>query len=251
MTNKKIYIVSDAHLGIGSKFSSEFRENLLIKWLDEIKCDAEEIIFAGDIFDFWFEYKYLVPKGFFKFFTKVRELSDRGIKISFFKGNHDMWTFGYLKEVMNAEIIDNYKIFERNGKKFFIAHGDGLGPYDIKYNFLKMIFRSTFFQCLFRFVHPSISFRIATVWSSNSRKYHKFPKVVDYEKEWLVKYARRMLRKQHIDFFIFGHRHIPFQYKLSENSLFTNIGDWLFNFSYVVIDDKNVELKKFIYNEEN
>lgn len=252
MKNKKIYFVSDAHLGINLKdFSSDFREDLLIKFLDEIKLDAEELILAGDIFDFWFEYKYLVPRGFYRLITKIRELSDTGVKVSFFKGNHDMWTFGYLKEALCAEIIDNYKIIEKNNKRIFVAHGDGLGPYDIKYNFLKLIFRSPFFQFLFRCIHPSISFRIALKWSSLSRKTHNYENITDFEKEWLVKYARSILKKQHIDFFVFGHRHIPFQYQLNDKSIFTNIGDWLFNFSYVVFDGEKMLLKKYYYMPNN
>ena len=241
----KIYFVSDVHLGIDSEYSSEYRESLLIKWLDFIKSDASELILAGDIFDFWFEYKHIVPKGFHKIITKLRELSDSGIKITYFTGNHDMWIFGYLNTAIGAELIRGTQIREINGFKLFIGHGDGLGPYDKRYNFLKKIFSSTFFQFLFRLVHPSISFRIALAWSSSSRKKHKYDKPISYDKEWLVKHSRTVLEKEDINFFIFGHRHIPFQYKLSEQCLFTNLGDWLFNFSYAVFDGKNLELKRF------
>ncbi|MDD3741753.1 MAG: UDP-2,3-diacylglucosamine diphosphatase [Bacteroidales bacterium] len=246
MTEKtKIYFVSDVHLGIDDEYTSDFRESLLIKWLDVIKTDASEVVLNGDIFDFWFEYKHVVPVGFFKLISKIRELSDSGIKISYFTGNHDMWIFHYLPKAMGAELIRGVQIREVNGKIFYIGHGDGLGPYDKSYNFLKKIFSSKFFQFLFRIIHPEISFRIALKWSSTSRSKHKYPKNINFEDEWLVKYSQGVLEKQHIDFFIFGHRHIPFQLNLKENSVFTNLGDWLFNFSYAVFDGKNLELKSF------
>lgn len=248
--NTKIYFISDAHLGIDNGHTSEYRELLLIKWLDQIKLDATEIILTGDIFDFWFEYKHLVPKGFYRLFSKLREISDSGIKITYFTGNHDMWIFGYLPQAIGAELVREVQVRTINGKKLYIGHGDGLGPYDKKYNFLKKIFSSSFFQFLFRTMHPSIAFRIALKWSSSSRKRHKFPKKDSFEDEWLVKYARSVLEKQDIDFFIFGHRHIPFQVQLSEKTVFTNLGDWLFNFSYAVFDGEKVELKRMWEVEE-
>jgi UDP-2,3-diacylglucosamine hydrolase len=242
----KIYFVSDSHFGIDyDKYSSEFREELMLSWLDEIKSDALELHLCGDMFDFWFEYKYLVPRGFTRLFAKLRELSDLGVKLYYYLGNHDMWTFGYIEETIGAKIFKGVNLKEIDGKIFYIGHGDGLGPYDIKYNFLKKIFSSKFMQFMFRLVHPSISFRIATSWSSSSRKKHKYPKQVDFEKEWLVRYARTVLENQKIDYFIFGHRHIPFQYNLNANTLFTNLGDWLFNFTYAVYDGENLLLKTY------
>lgn len=245
MTNKtKIYFVSDAHLGIDNEYSSLFREDLLIKWLDEIKSDATEIILGGDIFDFWFEYKHVVPRGFSRLISKLREISDSGIKITYFTGNHDMWIFDYLPQAIGAELIRGTQIRQINDKFLFIGHGDGLGPYDKHYNFLKKIFSSKFFQFLFKLVHPELSFRIALAWSSSSRKQHNYPKEIDFNEEWLVKYAKTVLEQQHIDFFVFGHRHVPFQMKINENTVFTNLGDWLFNFSYAVFDGEKMELKK-------
>lgn len=245
----KIYFVSDAHFGIDyDKYSSEFRENLMIKWLDEIKNDACELFLCGDMFDFWFEYKYLVPRGFTKLFAKLKELFDSGIKISYFIGNHDMWTFGYIENTIGAKMFKQIEIREINGKIFYIGHGDGLGAYDKKYNFLKIIFSAKLMQFFFKLVHPSISFRIARKWSSTSRKKHFLPNDIDYEQEFLVKYARTVLKTKDIDFFIFGHRHLPFQYSLNEKSLFTNLGDWLINFSYAVYDGENLLLK--FYNAE-
>jgi len=246
LTDKtKIYFVSDAHFGIDAKYSSDFREKLMIKWLDEVKQDAAELILGGDMFDFWFEYKHLIPRGFASLFAKFRELSDSGIKISYYAGNHDMWTFGYIEQVTGAELIRGTQVREIAGKAFFIGHGDGLGPYDKRYNFLKKIFSSTFFQFLFRLIHPSITFRIAFAWSSSSRKKHRYPDQINFEDEWLVKYARTVLQSQQVDYFVFGHRHIPFQHSLSDKTLFTNLGDWLFNFSYAVFDGERMELNKY------
>ncbi len=246
-TRTKIYFVSDVHLGINSEFTSEYRELLLIKWLDEIKTDATEIVLAGDIFDFWFEYKHVAPRGFNRIISKLREISDSGIKITYFTGNHDMWIFGYLPEAIGAELIRGIQIREINGKKLYIGHGDGLGPYDKSYNFLKKIFSSKFFQFLFKLVHPEISFRIALKWSSSSRKKHKYPAKTDFNDEWLVMFAKTVLEKEHIDFFVFGHRHIPFQAQIGDNTVFTNLGDWLFNFSYAVFDGEKMELKRMLH----
>ncbi|MDR2836913.1 MAG: UDP-2,3-diacylglucosamine diphosphatase [Bacteroidales bacterium] len=244
-TEKKIYFISDVHLGVDSEKTSLMRENMLIKWLDEIKNDAFEINFLGDIFDFWFEYKYLVPRNFVRFLTKIRELSDSGIIINFFTGNHDMWIFDYLPEICQLNLFRKPVTREIFGKVFFIGHGDGLGNYDKKYNLLKVFFASKICQFLFKTIHPSISFRIANTWSRNSRKKHKISKNFDIEKENLVKFAREELKKQHIDFFVFGHSHRPLQIKLEKDCVFTNTGDWLENFTYSVFDGECLVLKKF------
>ena len=243
--NGKIYFVSDAHLGVDHDLTSIQREALLIKWLDEIKKDAIEINLVGDIFDFWFEYKHVVPRGYSMFFAKLREISESGIILNYFTGNHDMWIFDYLPSITGAKLYRGTIKKIVGDKTFFIGHGDGLGPYDKKYNFLKHIFSSKFFQFLFRLLHPEVAFRIALTWSSSSRKNHSYLKKIDYNEEWLVKYAKTVLANEPIDFFIFGHRHIPFQLQLNEKTLFTNLGYWLFNFTYAVYDGEKMELKKF------
>lgn len=245
MIKKKRYYVSDAHLGVDAKYSSDEREALLIKWLDEVKEDAEEVNLVGDIFDFWFEYKHVVPVGFSEFFAKLKELSESGIKIKYYTGNHDMWIFDYIPKATGAELIRDVELLHIGGKKIYIGHGDGLGPYDKKYNFLKKIFSSSFFQFLFKLIHPEISFRIARAWSSSSRSKHRYPDKINFEDEWLVKYAKSVLEKEKVDFFVFGHRHIPFQTTIGEGSTFINLGDWLMNFTYAVFDGEKMDLLSY------
>ncbi|NLA23647.1 MAG: UDP-2,3-diacylglucosamine diphosphatase [Bacteroidales bacterium] len=239
----KIYFLSDAHLGIPDFESSLEREKLLVKWLEEVSLDAKEIYLLGDIFDFWFEYKKLAPRGFTRFLGTLAKLTDSGVKIYFFTGNHDMWVFDYLPKETGVIICREPEIKEFSGKRFYIAHGDGLGPFDKKFKLLKRVFKSKTCQWFFKRLHPNFSFWIAQSWSRNSRKKHKLPEHPNFEEEWLVKYARMVLEEQHIDHFVFGHRHIPYQYQLNEKSSITNLGDWLINFSYAVFDGE--ELKQF------
>ena len=240
----KIYFVSDAHLGSASDKSSDERETLIVEWLNEIKEDASEIYLLGDIFDFWFEYKYVVPKGFVRILSKLRELHEQGITIYYFKGNHDMWTFDYISEITGAVIKSDYEIKTVCGKKLFIGHGYGLGKCNKKDKILKWFFSRSLFQFLFKILPPFISFSIATSWSKASRKKHDYTKTIDYNEEVLVKYAKTILEKEDIDFFIFGHRHIPFQIKLNENTVFTNVGDWLINYTYAVFDGEKIKIIK-------
>src|SRR6201992_1140932 len=165
----KLYFASDFHLGAPNQASSREREARLVSWLDSIKADASEVFLMGDVFDFWVEYRTVVPKGYIRFLGKLAELADRGIKIYFFKGNHDMWMFDYFEKELSATIISNELVIERGGKKFFLHHGDGLGPGDASYKILKKIFRSPLCQWLFERVHPNLGIGIANYWSKNSR----------------------------------------------------------------------------------
>ncbi len=244
---KNIYFIADAHLGINTKDHSAIeREKLLVKWLDEVKKDADAIYLMGDIFDFWFEYKRAIPKGFTRFLGKICELTDNGIPVYYFAGNHDMWTFGYLEKEIGVKVFKEPLVTEINGKIFYIAHGDGLGPYDKSYNFLKKIFKNKIFQFLFRIIHPDCGIKIAHLWSSGSRNNHNYPKNLKPENEMLVKYAKSVLQNEKIDYFVFGHRHIAFQYQINDACTFTNLGDWVNNFSYATFDGKNLELRFFI-----
>jgi len=242
----KIYFVSDTHFGIPDHAKSLVREKLFVKWLDEIKSDAKEIYLLGDIFDFWYEYKRTIPKGFVRLLGKLAELTDSGIKIHFFTGNHDMWMFNYLSKELNIDIYKNPISKEINGKKFFIGHGDGLGPKDYGYKFIKKIFSSKLCQWFFERLHPNFGIALANYFSNKSRIakgiYSAF---TGEDKEFLIVFSKEKLETEHFDYFVFGHRHLPLKIELNENSQFFNLGDWVKHFSYGVFDGENFELKNF------
>jgi UDP-2,3-diacylglucosamine hydrolase len=244
---KKIYFLSDFHLGAPDYESSLKREKWVVKFLDEIKKDAEIIFILGDLFDFWYEYKKVVPKGFVRILGKLAELTDSGIVIHFFVGNHDMWMSGYFEKELNIRVFHETEEFEFNGKKFLIGHGDGLGPGDHRYKLMKKVFRSKFSQSLFGMLHPSAGIGIADYFSRKSRASagKEDEKFLGEEKEWLILFAKETLKNKHIDFFIFGHRHLPLFYKLNEESVYVNLGDWIKYNSYAVFENGIVSLKYY------
>lgn len=243
---KKIYFASDFHLGTPDHQKSREREDRIVRWLSSIQHDAEAIYLLGDIFDFWFEYKTVVPKGFIRLQGKLAELSDSGIPLFLFTGNHDMWMFGYFTEELGVPIYREPVVREFSGKKFYIGHGDGLGPGDRRYKFLKKFFNSPLCQWLFARLHPNLGFGIAQRWSRGSRAANEQKEqFLGAEKEWLVIYAKELLRKQHVDYFIFGHRHLPLDIQLEPGSRYINLGDWLHYNSYGVFDGETMELKYF------
>jgi UDP-2,3-diacylglucosamine hydrolase len=247
---KKHYFISDAHLGLYPPERSLEREKILVKWLDSIKHDVDELYLLGDIFDFWHEYKRVVPRGFVRFMGKIAELSDNGVKIHFFTGNHDIWVYDYLPSELGLTVYNHPIIKEINGKKFFIGHGDGLGPGDFGYKLLKSIFKNKTLQWLFARIHPNLSMWFGQKWSKSSR-YSKGIVAEDYngdEKELQVVFARETLKTEHFDYFIFGHRHIPFEIRFGEKSTLINLGDWISNFTYVVYDGNSLELRS-VYPE--
>jgi UDP-2,3-diacylglucosamine hydrolase len=245
MSANKIYFASDFHFGVPDHALSREREDLVVSWLEEIRKDATEIYLIGDVFDFWFEYSAVIPKGFIRFQGKLAELADSGIKITLFKGNHDMWMFDYFVKELGIQVISDELILERNGKKFYLHHGDGLGPGDAKYKILKKIFRSTFCQWLFARIHPNFGVRIAKKWSKYSRlQNNQKEEFQDLSKEWLVSYCKELLLKEHYDFLIFGHRHLPLDVQLGK-SRYINLGEWMNFNSYAVFDGENLELRYF------
>jgi UDP-2,3-diacylglucosamine hydrolase len=244
---KKIYFISDTHLGLFPESKSLEREKFLVSWLDEIKSEASELYLVGDIFDFWHEYKYVVPKGFTRFLGKLAELSDNGTKLNFFTGNHDIWAYGYFKSEFGAEIYNEPLVKEINGIKFFIAHGDGLGPGDYSYKLLKLFFISRILQWGFSRLHPNFALWIGKTWSKNSR-YSKGIVAEEFggeQKELQVLFAKQKLKEEHFDIFIFGHRHIPSDLKIGDDSRVINLGDWIYSFTYGVLDGKEFELKQY------
>jgi UDP-2,3-diacylglucosamine hydrolase len=242
---KKIYFLSDFHLGAPDHETSLIREKRIVKFLHEIKNDAEVIFILGDLFDFWYEYKKVVPKGFVRILGKLAELTDSGIAIYFFVGNHDMWMNGYFEKELNIQVFHEPQEFDFNAKKFLIGHGDGLGPGDHRYKMMKKVFRSKFSQTLFGMLHPSTGIGIADYFSRKSRAAtgSEDEHFLGDDKEWLIIYAKDILKNKHIDYFIFGHRHLPIEYKLNDESVYINLGDWIKYFTYAVFDGENLSLK--------
>jgi UDP-2,3-diacylglucosamine hydrolase len=244
LNGKKLYFASDFHLGVPTYEESLEREKMIISWLEHIKDDAEELFLMGDIFDFWFEYKHVVPKGYVRFLAKLAELSDRGVKLTVFKGNHDMWMFGYLTREVGARIISDELVIHSGGKSFYLHHGDGLGPGDRKYKLLKRIFRSRSMQFLFSWMHPNVGMAIAGAWSKQSRLANNQNETfVAAEKEWLVSYSKELLESQHYDYLIFGHRHLPLSIPLGDHSLYVNLGEWINFRTYAVFDGEQLDLR--------
>lgn len=244
---KKIYFISDFHLGAPNYSESLVREKRVVQFLNEVKKDAAVIFILGDLFDFWYEYKRVVPKGFVRILGKLAELTDSGIIIHFFVGNHDMWMNGYFEKELNISVYHDPKEFEFNGKKFLIGHGDGLGPGDHRYKFMKKVFRNKISQGLFGMLHPSSGIGIADYFSRKSRAAtgKEEEQFLGEEKEWLIIFCKEILTKKHFDFFIFGHRHLPIEYKLNEESVYINLGDWIKYNSYAVFENENVTLKYY------
>ncbi len=244
---KKIYFASDQHLGAPTPQFSFPREKKFVAWLDEVKGDAEAIFLLGDLFDFWFEYKTVVPKGFVRVLGKLAEIRDSGVPIYFFVGNHDLWMDDYFETELNIPVFHDLKEFEFNNKKFLIGHGDGKGPGDLGYKRMKKIFTNSFFKRLFRWIHPDLGVKFGQYLSVKNKLIsgEEDVKFLGAENEWLVKYAQRRLETQHFDFFVFGHRHLPLEIQISKNSKYINLGDWIGYFTYGVFDGETFELKKF------
>ena len=243
---KHIYFASDFHLGSPNYQESRKREAHIVEWLNFIEPTCIELFLMGDVFDFWFEYKMVIPKGFIRLQGKLAHMADAGIKIYFFKGNHDMWVNDYFTKEMGLTIVSDELVIERNGKKFYLHHGDGLGPGDAKYKFLRKIFRNPLCQWLFSILPPRIGIGIARGWSGSSRIANDKKEVfLGEDKEWLAIYAKEQLQKQHYDYFIFGHRHLPLDIQLSETSRYVNIGDWINYSSYGVFDGEELKLEYY------
>ena len=244
--NKKVYFASDFHLGTPSKESSLEREKRIVRWLEMARQDAAAIFLLGDVFDFWFEYKKAIPKGFVRFQGKLAELADEGIKIFMFTGNHDLWMFDYFPKEFNIPVLKDPINLEINGLSLLIGHGDGLGPGDKNYKRLKKIFNNRFCQWAFSIIHPNIGIGIANRWSQNSRitsspgddKYYG-------EQENLLIYCKKKELQQHHDYYIFGHRHLSLDVEVVPNSRYINLGEWVTTSPYAVLELNKVTLKNF------
>lgn len=242
---KKIYFLSDFHLGVPDQQTSLSREKRIVAFLDAIKEDACMVFVLGDLFDFWFEYRKVVPKGYVRILGKLAELTDKGIAVHFFVGNHDMWMSGYFESELNISVYFQERSYEFNGKKFIIGHGDGLGPGDQGYKLLKTVFRNPFCQFLFGLIPPAVGISIAEYFSRKSRiaTGNTEDHFLGEDKEWLIQYCKSVLAKDQVDFFIFGHRHLPIDVELNTTSRYINLGDWVKYDSYAVFDGDQVVLK--------
>ena len=243
---KKIYFASDLHLGLPDYKQSRGREKLFVKWLETIRKDALEIFLVGDVFDFWWEYKRVVPRGYTRFLGKLSELTDSGIPIHFFTGNHDIWIFDYLPEETGVKLHRKPIVREFFDKKLFIAHGDGLGKGDHSYKLLKKIFTNKPLQWMFTRLHPNFALWLGNSWSVNSRAAKGITKeYLGPEKELLIQFAKEREKQEHFDYYVFGHRHLPLDLKVNESSRVIYLGDWIVNNTYGVLDENGFLLQKF------
>lgn len=244
---KKIYFSSDNHLGAPTAEESRPRELKFVAWLDHVSKDAAAIFLLGDLFDFWFEYTHVVPKGFVRVLGKLAQIRDRGIPVYFFVGNHDLWMNNYFEEELDIPVYREPKEFSFNGKKFLVGHGDGLGPGDKGFKRMKKVFTNPFSKWLFRWLHPDLGVPLAQYFSVKNKAISGEEDVefLGEEKEWLIAYCRRKLETTHYDYFLFGHRHLPIDFELTKDSKYINTGDWINFYTYAEFDGKELQLKEW------
>jgi UDP-2,3-diacylglucosamine hydrolase len=242
---KKFYFLSDLHLGAPDYEKSRERERKLVRFLDAVELNAQAIFLVGDVFDFWFEYKHVVPKGFLRILSKLARLKDKGIDIYIFPGNHDLWLDNYLEHEIGAVIFKDKAELSSESKSILLAHGDGLGPGDIKYKFLKKIFSNRFCRWLFKWLHPDLGVRIAKCWSRHSFTDPAVEVFHGEDREWLIHYCKKKLDEKHYDYFLMGHRHLPMDIQLNDRSRYINLGDWILNCNYAEFDGEQIRLVKF------
>ncbi len=244
---KKIYFASDNHLGAPTMEASRLREKKFVAWLDNIKQDAAVIFLLGDLFDFWFEYKTVIPKGFTRTLGKLAEIADSGIPIHYFVGNHDLWMNGYFEDELGIPVYHKPHEFKLGNKTFFIGHGDGLGPGDKGYKRMKKVFTSPFFKWVFKWGHPDIGIRIAQYFSVKNKLISGDDDAtfLGEDNEWLAIYSRKKLEEKHRDYFVFGHRHLPLEIQLKPISKYINLGDWIQYYTYGEFDGERFELKTY------
>jgi len=245
LTKNKLYFASDFHLGAPNLAESHKRERLIITWLDKIKGDAKAIYLVGDIFDFWFEYKKVVPKGFVRLLGKLAELVDSGTKIHLFVGNHDLWMKDYLTSEIGITIHQRNIVIEESNKKLFIGHGDGLGKGDYLYKLLRRCFTSKICQWVFARLHPNLALSIAHTWSRSSRKSGKEAQFISNEKEILFGYCQEQQALNPVDYYVFGHRHLPLELEIDNKATYINLGEWISQKTYGVLEKGVLKLETY------
>ena len=250
---KNIYFLSDAHLGSRAIAHSRTQERRLVNFLDQIKDKAAAVYLLGDMFDFWYEFKTVVPKGYTRFLGKLSELTDRGVEVHYFTGNHDLWCGDYLEKECGVVLHRAPITCEIYGKLFYLAHGDGLGDPDKKFKLLRTLFHSHTLQCLFSALHPRWSIELGLTWAKHSRMKRAGGKEPDYmgeDREHLVLYSKEYLKLHpDINFFIYGHRHIELDLMLNRNTRVLILGDWITTFTYAVYDGEHIFLENYVEGE--
>lgn len=245
---KKAYFISDFHFGINGMHTSVEREKNFLRWIREYQNDMLELYLVGDLFDFWYEYKYVVPKGGVRVLAALAKLKESGIPVFFFTGNHDQWMNDYFEKELDIPVYHDPILKNILGTNFMVGHGDGLGPGDLGYKFIKKIFRNKLSRIFFSALHPGIGIPLASYWSGLSRKKGVKENVfLGESKEWLIQYCQEYIRqhKDHPSYFIFGHRHVPIHWRLMDGSSYINLGDWLRYQSYVTFDGQRIETAFF------
>ncbi len=246
MTTKKIYFISDVHLGACAFDNDRQRELKLVSWLSSIQDTASDIYLLGDIFDFWYEYKYVIPKGFVRLLGKLAELSDKGVKLHFFIGNHDIWVGDYFEKELGMQVYLHDTITEINGKRFYLAHGHRTGYRSPLLKLMHAVFHAKWVRRMYNIVHPTINYAFGLRWSKNNRLHKHKQEEATYlgeEKEFLVQFAKEYVKKDAVDFFVFGHRHVMLDLQITPKSRVVYLGDWISNFSYAVLDEDGLRLE--------
>ena len=251
--NGNVYFASDFHLGAPNAAESDRRERKIIDWLDQIKDCCTHLFLLGDIFDYWFEYKDVVPRGNFLLFAKLHELHEKGVTIYYFTGNHDMWVEDYFTTAFGAIIFKQQQAFVINGKKCLVGHGDGLGPKDHGYKFIKAVFAFRPNRKLYSCLHPRHSFAIARFFSRKSRAMTSTEEehYMGDDKEFIVLYCKDTIQKEDIDYFIYGHRHLVLEKNISDKAVYFNTGDWITHYSYLeFLEGNSPQLKTYSSNND-
>lgn len=246
---KNVYFLSDAHLGSLALEHRRTQERRLVRFLDSIKEKAAAVYLLGDMFDFWDEYKYVVPKGYTRFLGKLSELTDRGVEVHFFTGNHDLWTYGYLEQECGVIVHRKPETTEIYGKVFFLAHGDGLGDPDKRFKFLRRLFHNRTCQRLLNAIHPRWGMALGLNWAKHSRLKRANGKELPYmgeDREFLVLFTKEYMKThQNVDYFIYGHRHIELDIMLERKVRVMILGDWIWQFTYVVFDGEHMFMEQY------
>lgn len=247
---KNVYFIADAHLGSLATEHKRTQERRLVRFLDDIKDKAEAVYMLGDMFDFWYEYRYAVPKGYTRFLGKISELTDMGVEVHFFTGNHDIWAYSYLREECGVILHRRALTTEINGNVFYLAHGDQMGEKTFGFRFIQSIFHSKICQTLFSSLHPRWGIDFGLKWAKHSRLKRedgKEPPYLGEDKETLVQWSKEFIKQSpEINYFIFGHRHIELDLYLSKTTRLLILGDWISQYTYAVYDGKNIELKDYL-----